>query len=175
MIYNLVKFDDPILRTRSENFDFNNPPVDPNVLSRDLLETMYALDGIGLAANQVGLPHRVFVMRAETPFACFNPRIILYDTKTLELEEGCLTFPGLTIKVKRPSSIKVRFATPSGNIVTHEFAGMTARQFCHETAHLNGEFFFDGIGRLKMDVAIKKAKKIGFNYEGKNLMKYAVR
>jgi peptide deformylase len=174
MLLELVEPDNPILRTKAENFNFENPPCDINELCTNLLETMYEHNGVGLSANQVGLPYRVFCMRAETPFVCFNPRIVLSDPQQVILEEGCLSFPQMIVKVSRPKHIKVRFATPSGTIDNQTFTGMSARIFQHELSHLNGEFFFDGIGRLKMEMALKKAKKAGSDLSGYNLMKYAI-
>ena len=92
----------------------------------------------------------------------------------MEFDEGCLTFPGMSIKIKRPRAIKVRFAMPSGQVTTKTFSGLTADCVQHEIAHLNGKFFFDGIGRLKMERIIKEAKKNGRDYTGSGLMKYAV-
>ena len=174
MIKHLVHYENPILTTKTETFDFENPPCDINQLSLDLIETMNFYKGIGLSANQIGLPYRVFVMRAEIPFVCFNPRIVMPGSEQVTLDEACLSVPGLIAKITRPRHIKVRFQTPSGATVTKEFTGLTARCFLHEMMHLDGKFFFEGIGRLKMEKAIKVAKRRGYDYEGKNLMKLAI-
>jgi len=174
MIKHLVSVDNPILTTKTEPFDFANSPCDVTQLAMDLIETMNFYQGIGLSANQVGLPYRVFVMRAETPFVCFNPKIVMPSEELITLEEGCLSIPGLIAKVTRSKHVKVRFQTPSGVVVTKTFTGMTARCFQHEMDHMDGIFFFDGIGRLKMEKAIKDAKKRGYNYDGLNLMKHAI-
>lgn len=174
MIYDLVDFNDPILRTNLGAFDFSNPPVNPTELVTNLLETMNEKGGIGLSANQVGLPYRVFVMRGDPNFACFNPRIVDTSNELMEFEEGCLTFPGMSIKIKRPRALKLRFAMPNGEVTTKTFSGLTADCVQHEISHLNGEFFFDGIGRLKMERIIKEAKKLGRDYTGSGLMKFAV-
>lgn len=174
MIKHLVSFDNPSLTTKTELFDFNNPPTDITQLSLDLIETMNFYNGIGLSANQIGLPYRVFVMRSEVPFVCFNPKVVMPSTEQVELEEGCLSLPGLTMKVMRPRHVKVRFQTPSGAVVTKQFTGMTARCFMHEMDHMDGNYFFNGVGRMKMDKAIREAKKKGFDYEGKNLLKHAL-
>jgi peptide deformylase len=76
MIRELVDCNDPILKQKTENFDFANPPINPVELYNDLAETMRENDGLGLAAPQVGLPYRVFVMRAENIIGIFNPRIV---------------------------------------------------------------------------------------------------
>ena len=172
MIYDLVKWNDPILREEMPEFDFANPGVDITELSTNLIETMYHYNGVGLSANQCGLRHRVFVMRAELPFVCFNPRIVFSDEEEIVMEEGCLSFPGIVAEIKRPKHVRVRFATPSGVITTKTFTGLSARCFQHELMHLDGKVFFEGIGRYRMEQALKAAAKQNFHYIG--LMKDAV-
>ena len=130
---NLVKHDDPILTRVCENFDFSNPPFDPIEFAKDLVKHMYDWNGIGLAANQVGVPYRIFAMRGVPEnFVCFNPRVVDSTSEQIALEEGCLSYPGLIVKVKRPKSIKVRFNMANGDTRTDTFTGMTARTFLHE-------------------------------------------
>ena len=120
---------------------------------------MYESNGIGLAANQVGIPYRVFAMRgAPENFVCFNPKIIQPSEMTVTLEEGCLTYPGLIVKVKRPQHIRVRFQTPNGETLTKQFTGMTARIFQHEIDHLDGVLFFNRANRYHKELALKKWK-----------------
>lgn len=173
MIYDLVPPDSEILRTKLPEFDFANPPCDVIELSNSLVETMKHYTGIGLSANQVGLPYRVFCMDAPTPFVCFNPRVVLSDPEEILMEEGCLSFPNLIVKVSRPRHIKVRFATPNSVVTTQTFTGMTARVFQHELQHLDGGYFFDGVGRMKMDKAMQFARKHGSDYSQLGLMKRA--
>jgi len=174
MILALVKSTDPILFTRTPDFDFSDPPIDPEKLALDLIETMRAHRGYGLSANQCGLPYRVFVMDAITPFVCFNPKIVdMSEELSPPLEEACLSFPGISLKVRRPMTIRVRFTTPNGSVTTKTFMGMSARCFVHETMHLNGYPFFEGLGRVKLERAIKTAKKHGHDYTGQNLLKHA--
>jgi peptide deformylase len=130
--------------------------------------------GLGLSANQVRLPYRVFVMKGSPPFVCFNPVLVEWSNETIKLEEGCLTFPGMIAEINRPKHIKVRFQTPSGVHTTKTFTGMTARIVQHEMEHLDGGFFFDGIGRMRMEKALKEAEKEGHAYRQFNLMKRAV-
>jgi peptide deformylase len=170
MILELVKAQDLGLRQNLPKFDFLNPPTDPIQLARDLAETMIAKNGIGLAANQVGLPHRVFVMKSNPILACFNPLIIDFSEEQNLLEEGCLTYPNFFIKVKRSSIIKVRYTEPNGNIETKKFIGMTARIFQHELDHLNGVIFTQKCSRLSLELAIKKANKLGMNYTIKDFI-----
>ena len=161
MILELVPSNDPILKQEMERFDFTNPPVDPIELAANLGDTMDANNGLGLAANQVGLPYRVFVMRgAELPTVCLNPRIVDESTETVLLEEGCLSHPNLFVKIKRARRIKVRYAEPNGNVVTQVFDGMTARVFQHELDHLDGICHLQRANRYHLEQAKKNAKKM---------------
>ena len=118
---------------------------------------MYEKNGIGLAANQVGLPYRAFAMRGHPQnFVCFNPRIVQPSEQEVILEEGCLTYPGLLVKIKRPQHVRVRFTMANGETRTDTFTGMTARIFQHELDHLNGIKFFDRANRYHRDQAMKK-------------------
>lgn len=152
----IVKHPNPILKQTISEFDFSAPPIDPYTLVTDLLTYMHAHEGVGLAANQIGLPYRVFVMRGSPEnFACFNPRVVSFDDELVEMEEACLSLPGVVAKVKRPKDIRVRFQTASGETVTMNFSGMTARVFQHENDHLNGLLFIDRIGRVKRNKAMR--------------------
>ena len=164
MILDLCSKNDPILRQSIPKFDFVNLPTDPIQLAKDLAETMLHNNGIGLAANQVGLPYRCFVIKSNPIICCFNPIVVDTSSEQALLDEGCLTFPGVYIKVKRPTIIKVRYTEPNTNIVTKKFIGMTSRVFQHELAHLNGEIFQNNISDTKLLMAIKRAKKLGYNY-----------
>lgn len=160
MIYNLVDCNDPILKTQLDNFDFHNPPCDPVQLARDLTETMIANNGLGLSANQLGLPYRVFAVNSSTVLVCYNPRLVDVSEETIYLEEGCLSFPDLFVKVKRPRRIRIRYTEPNGNTVTRVFEGLTARVMQHELDHLNGIRYTDRANRIHLEQARKKKKKI---------------
>lgn len=138
MIYELVSCDHPLLSQKLEPFDFKSPPTDPIQLAKDLFETMVHNKGLGLAANQCGLPYRVFAIAANPGIVVYNPRIVDQTTEEIQLEEGCLSYPNFFVKIKRPRNIKVRYTEPNGNVVTQTFIGMTARVFQHELDHLNG-------------------------------------
>src|SRR6056300_1100872 len=122
MILDLVKPDDSILKQKCEPFDFDNPHIDPEKLARDLRESMIYHKGIGLSACQVGLPYRVFVAGdpgdIDNIKVFFNPRIADTSNEKVLIEEGCLSFPGLFMKVKRPATVRIRFADPRGVIDT---------------------------------------------------------
>jgi peptide deformylase len=171
MKLNLVNKNDPILTQPCNVFDFSNPPMDPVELAKDLVKTMYDHNGIGLAANQVGIPYRVFAMRGSPEnFVCFNPKIVQPSEMEVTLEEGCLTYPGLLVKVKRPQHIRVRFTMPNGETVTKQFTGMTARIFQHETDHLDGIIFYNKAHLYHKEQALRKWKN-GENFEMRILEK----
>jgi peptide deformylase len=158
----IVKFPDPILRERMPDFDFENPVMDPKELEREMLATMFANKGIGLAANQVGIRARVFTLGDKTNFlmakAYFNPKIIANTSDVLDLEEGCLSFPGIFINIKRPSAIKVEYQNSDGETETAEFEGYDCKVFLHEHDHLEGIVFQDRVSPLKWALAVKKSK-----------------
>ena len=142
-----------------EDFDFKNPQIDPVDLSQSLVSLMRKEMGYGRAANQVGLPLKMFVLDGEPAYAVFNPRITYFGEEEILLEEGCLSYPGLALKIKRPRFIRVRFRDPYGDYVTKQFDGITARVFQHEFDHINGVDFTQKVSKLKRDMAIKKWKK----------------
>lgn len=160
MQFTLVDKNDPILVTPAKQFDFLSPIFEPIEFSQKLVKFLYDNNGIGLAANQIGIPYSIFAMRGHPEnFVCFNPKIVWTSEAMVELEEGCLTYPGLLLKIKRPQHIRVRFYTPNGDIKTEKYTGITARIFQHECEHLQGKRFIDNISKLKLDMAIKKARK----------------
>lgn len=159
MIYDLVDKNHPLLREKLTNFDFANPPIDPVELVRNLSETMIANKGLGLAANQVGLPHRVFVINSQQIIPCFNPLIVNQSDETVLMEEGCLSHPDLFIKIKRPATIRVRYTLPNGDRETKEFAGITARVFQHELDHLDGICHITRANPIHLEKARRALKK----------------
>ena len=163
MIYKLVPDDDPILSSKTEHFDFDNPPMDATELFENLKETMIKNKGYGLAAPQVGIPYSAFVMgdpnNPDTIFSVFNPKIVNQEGMT-EMDEGCLTFSGLFIKIKRPAVIRVRFSGHDGYVDTTDFSGYTARVFQHENDHLNGICFVDRASKLRLERAKKQKQKL---------------
>jgi peptide deformylase len=160
MILDLVDHRDPILKQELEPFDFSNPPVNPLDLVTDLAETMLHHNGIGISANQCGLSHRVFVLLGTDIIPCFNPKIVDVSTETIVLEEGCLTYPGLWVKVKRPKKIKVRYTVPNAETVTQVFDGITARAFQHELDHLDGVVHIHKASTLHREQAMTRWKKL---------------
>lgn len=155
----LISSNDPILKTELERFKFDDPPTDPVELAHTLAQSMLAHGGIGLAANQLGLPYRAFAIMGEQIIVCFNPLIVDSSTEMVYLEEGCLSYPGLYVKIKRPRRIKVRYTEPNGNTVTRIFEDMTARVFQHELDHLDGVVHISRANRIHREQAFKQPKK----------------
>lgn len=155
-----MKLDDTYITEVCEEFDFNNQPFDPVEYARNLIKFVYDNNALGVAANQVGCPYRIFAMRGSPEnFVCFNPKIVQYSEQTVTLEEGCLTYPGLLVKIKRPEFVRVRFQTPNGETLTKQFIGMSARVFQHEMDHLDGIVFHSRANKFHRDQAMRKWKQ----------------
>lgn len=148
----------PLLATKLLPFDFENPPASPKQIARDLSMTMRHYGGVGLAANQVGLNFRVFVLEGD--IACFNPKIVQASDITNHDREGCLSFPGLWLRVHRPERVCVEYYNTEGQLQQQEFSGLTARCFQHELDHLNGVMFTSHVGNLTLQMARKKQQKL---------------
>ena len=147
----------PILLSECEEFDFDNPPCDPKELAQTLHDKMLKSDGLGLSANQVGLPYRVFVMRTgEKPYAVFNPKVVDVSDRELTMKEGCLSFPLLYLSVKRPDSVRIRFQDETGEMRTEKFIGMTARIALHEFDHMLGKVYTQRATQYETQRALRK-------------------
>jgi peptide deformylase len=138
---------------------------DSKQIENIMIDMMLSNNGIGLAANQIGLPKTVFVMGSYTipdfpdPFALFNPKIISSSPDTESDNEGCLSFPGLFLKIKRPKEIFVEFQDNLGNRHTMHLTGLASRCFQHEYDHLRGVCFVDKVSTLKLKYATRKSKR----------------
>ena len=134
-------------------------------LMDDMLETMYAAPGIGLAAIQVGVAKRVIVMdlaRGDdepAPRYFVNPEILWASEETAPYEEGCLSVPEIYDEVERPAKVRVRYQDYHGKLVEEEAEGVYAVCIQHEIDHLNGVLFIDHLSRLKRERAVSKVKK----------------
>lgn len=162
-MYTIVEFPNSILREKIPVFDFDNKDIDTVQLEKDLLDTMYANNGMGLSANQVGLRYRVFVMghkdNPQLGQAFFNPEVMANTENIDDLPEGCLSFPNIYVKVKRPSAIKARWQNAHGEWQEGEFRGYDCKCFLHELDHLEGITFKDRVGSVKWAMANKRKKK----------------
>ncbi len=162
----LVTHPNPILDQSLPEFDFSNPIVDPYDLEEQMVKLMHEENGIGLAANQVGINARVFVIMTRnlegvtTPFAVFNPKIIASSDDVEQGEEGCLSFPGLLFHVKRAAHIVAEFFDRDNNKCIIRFDGIDARCFQHEMDHLDGICFTSKVSKFKLDRAIIKQRKL---------------
>jgi peptide deformylase len=157
---NTVVTDPEKLMTPLETFSFTHPPVDPVALANVLIESMIKENGLGISANQLGYPYRVFVLHSNPTLVCFNPKIIDCSEEQILLEEGCLSFPNLFVKIKRPRKIRVRFTDAHGHTHTKVLDGMSARVFLHEYDHLEGVIFYQRASSIHRDAAFKKQKQI---------------
>ena len=134
-------FGDPKLRLKSEPID--QLGASERVLIQEMIKTMYQDHGIGLAAPQVGINKQLFVADiGDGPFAVINPQI-LKKRNAGYMEEGCLCLPGITINVKRPQEIVVRYKDENNQTVERTMTDMLARVFQHETDHLFGKMIVD--------------------------------
>ena len=158
---NLVKYNDQILKQKSEPFSFQNPPFDQIEFSQELVKFMYENNAINLAAIQVGIPLRIFAMRGSPQnFVCFNPRIVQPSEAVVLLEEASVTYPGLSVKIKRPQHCRVRFSMPNGDVKTETFTGMTARAFQQSVDFLDGKVYYANANPIHREQALKKWKRI---------------
>jgi peptide deformylase len=134
-------------------------------LMDDMLETMYAAPGIGLAAIQVGAPKRAIVMdlakgdEPPSPRFFVNPEILWASEETAPYEEGCLSVPEIYDDVERPAKVRLRYLGYDGALVEEDAEGLFAVCIQHEMDHLEGVLFIDHLSRLKRDRAIAKVKK----------------
>ncbi len=159
----MVSGDDPILRKKAEDFDFDKNLYDPKELFEGMRDLMCAKRGVGLAAPQCGIPLNVFVMGNPLDPALvipvFNPKIIDIIGDDEYYDEGCLSFPGLFIRIKRPNAIRVRYTTYNKNVTdTIKFDGMTARIFLHEYDHLQGILYTERAKAYHLERAQRKHK-----------------
>tara|TARA_B100001989_G_C24337845_1_gene363452 strand:+ start:137 stop:661 length:525 start_codon:yes stop_codon:yes gene_type:complete len=159
----ILTIPDPLLRKVSEPVTSVNTEV--KNLMDDMLETMYAAPGIGLAAVQVGVLKRIIVIdlskngQKKTPLFIVNPQITFKSEEIISYEEGCLSIPNQFAEVKRPSSCKVNFLDYNGKKREINADGLLATCVQHEVDHLNGVLFIDHLSKLKKDIIIKKTKK----------------
>ena len=165
---NLITAPHEILTRKLKPVDFTK--LDIAKLSRDMMTVMNVKGGIGLSANQIGVDAQIFVMRAflnkslGERFAVINP-VITEVSQRMTLEtEGCLSFPDVFLKVKRPFSCKVEFMTLNSDLTQvfatqQEFIDIDARIFLHEYDHLQGIQFIDRVGRVKLELAEKRKNK----------------
>jgi peptide deformylase len=163
MIHPIVKYGDPVLETPTkpvETFD-----EELQALVNDMFESMYAAQGVGLAAPQIGISRRVAVIdvtngkNPEGRIVCANPEVIHAEGEQRE-EEGCLSVPGFRGHVARPQYVTVRAQDAGGKEFEMRGEGLLARAFCHEIDHLDGILFINHLSILKRDMIKRKIRKL---------------
>jgi peptide deformylase len=154
----IAPFSDDMLK--EEGFENRKELVDA------MFETMTKYHGIGLSANQVGLPFNMFVMGGHPSIenglkmACFNPMIISSGEEEIMMKEGCLTYPFIFLSIKRPRKIVGKYEDENGELKEAHMDGMLSRIYQHEYDHMLGRNFTEKASKLKLDMARKKAIKI---------------
>ena len=160
MIYTLLEPDHPLLLTTLPEITAETEPEDRKELLDNMVETMKHYGGIGLSANQVGIDIRMFVFGDNEHYIpCFNPRIIAYSDKKIPMEEGCLTYPGLFVKIYRPEWVTVTFEDENRELHEETFTELQSRVFQHEYDHMEGIDFRKLAGRMALDIAQRKVKR----------------
>ena len=165
-ILDLRVLGDPILRQETVPTQATD---EIRALIDDMLETMYAAKGIGLAAPQVGRRERVAVIDVHEggpPIALINPEVVSVGAETEKSEEGCLSIPDIFGDVERPASVVVRALDRDGNPIEIEGTGLLARCLQHEIDHLDGKLFLDYLSVLKRRAALAKWSKAKDRYPG---------
>ncbi len=159
------KYGDPVLRERARELEPSEIDAELQRLIDDMVDTMYAEPGVGLAANQVGVAKRLAVIDltvGEEPgnvHVLINPEVLESEGEVLE-EEGCLSIPDFVELVARPERVRVKYLDREGSPVEIWGEGLMARAICHEIDHLNGVMFVDYLRGLKKDRIIKKIQKL---------------
>lgn len=163
MLRPILRLGDSILSEPARPVDAITPEIEQ--LIDDMIETMYAAPGIGLAAPQVGMPLRIFVLDLSVGrdpaglHVMINPEFAARDGMQLE-EEGCLSLPGFTATVARPKHVVVAGLNRQGEPQTLEGTGLMARALQHEVDHLNGCLFVDRLRGISKDLIVRKIKKL---------------
>jgi len=163
-ILDIITIPDPLLKTVSK--PVTEVDDDLRKLMDDMLETMYAAPGIGLAAIQVGVPKRVLVLDLDgdsdnsKPLYMVNPEILWASEEINVYNEGCLSVPDQYADVERPRDIKIKYLDYDGSAVEEEMSELYATCVQHEIDHLNGVVFIDHISRLKREMIVKKVRKL---------------
>ncbi|UCF37202.1 MAG: peptide deformylase [Acidobacteriota bacterium] len=168
MIRPIVKYPEPSLEEKCVPVEVFDEEL--KNLARDMLETMYAAPGIGLAAPQVGVNIRLIVLDPTAgdenghQMVLVNPEVVEVTGRQKE-EEGCLSLPGLTAVVERPFSVRVKAQDLDGNPVEVEGANLMARLLCHEIDHLDGVLYLQHLSALKRDLLKRRIRKLIRNGE----------
>ena len=162
----VVKYPDPRLRQETRKVTTITDEV--RALVQDLTETMFDENGAGIAAIQIGAPEKIFLIEGSVaggeenspPMVFINPEVVWASDETETKEEGCLSFPGIYVPIKRAVRARVRAMGMDGKIFEVEGEGLFARAMQHEGDHLNGKLMVDFVGPLKKQMITRKMKKL---------------
>ncbi|WP_282027898.1 peptide deformylase [Ruegeria faecimaris] len=154
---------DKRLRTKAE--DITEITDEVRAIWDDMIDTMEAMPGVGLAAPQIGVMLRLAVVDGSTErgraVRLANPEILHRSVELREHEEASPNLPGVSAKVKRPRAVTVKFLNEKGIIDRRDFVGIEATSVQHQIDHLNGRMYFDRLSKVKRDILLRKAKKLG--------------
>ena len=160
-ICTLIESTNPLLRIKLSECSSD---LDREKVESQLIDSMKHYQGIGLSANQVGIMERVFVMYSDVKkgeiISCFNPKTITQSDTEVVIEEGCLSYPGLWLKVKRPDGIEVEYEDKTGEVQSKAMFGLECRIFLHEYDHMEGTDFTKKVSKIKLDRAKKRQSKM---------------
>ncbi len=159
----IITLPDPILRKVSAPVERVDDEL--RTLMDDMLETMYAAPGVGLAGIQVGVPRRLLVLDVSeegeepSPYCLVNPEIVTLGPEMRLHEEGCLSIPDVRVEIERPSTLTVRYIDREGELRELAADGLLATALQHEINHLDGKLIIDFLSALKRDMVVRKFKK----------------
>ena len=160
-ICKLIEAKNPIMKVRLSGC---SDDLDRDEIEEKLFDSMKHYQGIGLSANQIGIMERAFVMYSDVKkretITCFNPEIVTQSDTEIIMDEGCLTFPGLWLKVKRPDSIEVQYEDKTGEMQHQAMFGLECRIFLHEYDHMEGMDFTQKVSKIKLNRALKRKSKM---------------
>lgn len=160
-ICKLIEAKNPIMKVRLSGC---SDDLDRDEIEEKLFDSMKHYQGIGLSANQIGIMERAFVMYSDVnkreTITCFNPEIVTQSDTEIIMDEGCLTFPGLWLKVKRPDSIEVQYEDKTGEMQHQAMFGLECRIFLHEYDHMEGMDFTQKVSKIKLNRALKRRSKM---------------
>ena len=160
-ICTLIESTNPLLRIKLSECSSD---LDREKVEGQLIDSMKHYQGIGLSANQLGIMERVFVMYSDVKkgeiISCFNPKIITQSDTEIVIDEGCLSYPGLWLKVKRPDGIELEYEDKNGELQSKAMFVLECRIFLHEYDHMEGTDFTKKVSKIKLDRAKKRQSKM---------------
>ena len=149
-----------ILRTHMESV---SKDCDREKVRQDLIDSMEHYQGVGLSANQIGIMERVFIMYEDVTIrkilTCFNPKILETSKEQILMDEGCLSWPGLWLQVRRPDGIEATYEDENGELQEITLFGLECRIFQHEMDHMEGTNFTKKVSKMRLSRAKKRQQK----------------